>query len=250
MKVGFVTDIHEDINNLEYALTLLRDENCDKIICLGDIVGFAIPFYRYIASRDADASIRKVKDNCSQAVIGNHDLYAVKKIPDHKAGFDYGDNWYAQDYDIRSRLSRNKIWLYEDNELPCILSEESKTFLRSLKETDVVNLPGISILISHFCHPDFSGSTIHFPAEGFHLKNHFLFGESNNCILSFSGHGHPEGCLIGNLERIVNLGFGVHNISYEPQWIVAPSIARTSRKNGVLIFDAYNMQLKTISLTR
>lgn len=250
MKIGFITDIHEDISNLENALDILYDENCDKIICLGDIVGFAIPFYKNISARDADACVKKVIEYSAQTVVGNHDLYAIKKVPLNKAGFDYGDNWYSLDYETRARLSRNKVWLYEDNELPCTLSDESINFINSLKETDIVELPDFPVFISHFCYPDFTGSTIHFPDEGFHLRNHFIYTETQKCVLSFSGHGHPEGCLIGTLEKIVNLGFGSHNIKYEQQWIVAPSIARTSRKNGVMIFDSYNMQLKIISLTK
>lgn len=248
MKVGFVTDIHEDIASLEQGLELLLNENCDKIICLGDIVGFAIPFYKNITSRDADACIKTVINNCSDVVIGNHDLYAIKKVPVNNAGFEYGEDWYSLDYETRSKLSKNKIWLYEDSEVPCHLSEESISFLNSLNEKKVVELQNISIFISHFCHPDFTGSSIHFPAEGFHLKNHFSLTESENCSLSFSGHGHPEGCLIGNDEKITCLGFGTHSIQDEQQWIVAPSVARTSRKNGVLIFDSLKMQLKIIPL--
>lgn len=250
MKVGFVTDIHEDIANLEYAFKLLHDENCDEIICLGDIVGFTIPFYKNITSRDADACVKSIINNCSHVVIGNHDLYSIKKVPFNKAGFEYGENWYSLDYETRSRRSRNKIWLYEDSEIPCTLSQESILFLSSLSETAVINSRDNSFFISHFCHPDFSGSSIQFPTEGFHLKNHLSFTESNGCVLSFSGHGHPEGCLIGNPEKIYSLRFGIHDIKNEPQWIVAPSIARTSRKNGVLIFDSYKMQLKIIPLTR
>ncbi len=250
MKVGFVTDIHEDISNLELGIKILYDNNCDEIICLGDIVGFAIPFYKNITSRDADACVTKVKSCCSSVVIGNHDLYAIKKLPANKAGFNYPDNWYFLDYETRARLAKNKIWLYEDNEVPCSLSKESISFLNSLSETKVINTNSLPFLISHFCYPDFSGSSIHFPAEGFHLKNHFTFAEENNCRISFSGHGHPEGCLVGNSERIYNLGFGIHNINDEPLWIVAPSIAKTSRKNGVLIFNSNLMQLQIIPLTK
>lgn len=250
MKVGFVADIHEDIASLEYALEILCEEKCEKIICLGDIVGFAIPFYKSITSRDADACVKSVKRNCSHVVTGNHDLYAIKKTPVNTAGFEYGMEWYSLDYETRSRLARNKIWLYEDSELPCKLSDESISFLDSLSETDVVELPEMSILISHFCYPDFTGSTIHFPSEGSHLKKHFSYAESNNCVLSFSGHGHTEGCLIGNIEKIINPGFGTHKIQYDQQWMVCPGIAKTSRKNGVLIFDSSNMIVKTIHLQR
>lgn len=250
MKVGFVTDIHEDITNLQYAIKLLHDQNCEEIICLGDIVGFAIPFYKNITSRDADACVKAVIKNCSHSVIGNHDLYAIKKVPVNKAGFQYPENWYSLDYEIRSRLSRNKIWLYEDSEIPCTLSQESINFLNSLNEITIVKTKDYSFFVSHFCHPDFTGSSIQFPSEGFHLKKHLSLVEFRNCVLSFSGHGHPEGCLIGNYEKIYSLDFGIHDIKDEIQWIVAPSVAKTGRRNGVLIFDSDRMQLVIIPLSR
>jgi len=250
MKAGFVTDIHEDITNLDYAIRVLQDNDCDEIYCLGDIVGFVLPFYKNISSRDADACVKTVMQHSSHVVIGNHDLFAIKKVPVHTAGFEYGENWYALDYDTRYRRSRNHIWLYEDSDIPCTLSRESIDYLRSRSETAVVTSDEYSFFLSHFCYPDFSGSCIHFPTEAFHLKNHFAFIESKGCLLSFSGHGHPEGCLVGDQDRIHSLGFGIHNIKKTPQWIVAPCIARTSRKNGVLIFDTEKMQLHIIPLLR
>ncbi len=41
MLLGVISDIHEDIIALEKALTFLEKRNCDQIICLGDIVGYA-----------------------------------------------------------------------------------------------------------------------------------------------------------------------------------------------------------------
>ena len=36
MKLGFISDIHEDIVSLERALEILLKEQCDQIICLGE----------------------------------------------------------------------------------------------------------------------------------------------------------------------------------------------------------------------
>ncbi len=249
MKVGFLTDIHEDINNLQNAFRVLEENKCDEIICLGDIVGFAIPFYKNISERNADACVKFIKKNCRYAVVGNHDLYAIRKVPINKAGFDYNENWYSLDYEKRSSLAKNKIWLYEDSEVPCVLSDESAEYLNQLNEFNSIELGTKRIFISHFCHPDFTGSHIHFPSDAFHLKNHFQFVNESKCEISFSGHGHPEGCLLTNSEKIVNPGFGIHQLKDEMFWIVAPPVARTSRKNGVMIFDIDSMQIQLIPLT-
>lgn len=248
MILGFLSDVHEDINSLHKAFDILEREKVDSIICLGDIVGFAIPFYRYITSRDADTCVKLIKSNCSHAVAGNHDLYALKKIPTFTADFKYTENWYSLDYDKRAKRARNKIWLYEDTEIPSRLSEESIDFLNALEEFKVIQFGDVTIFISHFCYPDFSGSTIFFPAEFFHLKKHFEFAQNLNCRISISGHGHPEGCIQADNDELLLLEFGEHKIKNDQFWLVAPCVAKTSRKNGVLVFDTNNITVKTIQL--
>lgn len=248
MKIGFISDIHEDLQSLEKALGLLSRGNCDSLICLGDIVGFALPFFRYIESRNADQCVKLVQENCQIAVTGNHDLYAVKKIPEYRAGFDYNNNWYDLDYDIRAKRSRNRIWLYEDNEIKCTLSDNSKEYLSNLNEVEFLQLGDIKLMISHFCYPDFSGSAIFFPRETFHLEKHFSFMKENRSLLSISGHGHPEGSILVNEDRFTSLKFGNYNISEGINWLVVPCVARTTRGNGVMILDTSAMQFKTIPL--
>ncbi len=247
MKLGFITDIHEDVQNLEKALSVLSTEKCDTIICLGDIVGFTIPFYRYIETRNAEECIRLVRENCSIIVAGNHDLYAVKKIPQHKAGFDYPDNWYQLDYEVRAKKARNRIWLYEDNELKCNLSDNAIEFIYGLNEVEVTEFDNIKFLFSHFCCPDFSGSAIYFPSEPFHLIKHFEFMKEYNCSISISGHGHPEGAIVVNENKFSLKGFGTLKIQNDKQWIVIPCVARTSRLNGITILDTSLQEIKTIS---
>lgn len=247
MKLGIITDIHEDVQNLEKAFSILSNEKCDILICLGDIVGFTIPFYRYIETRDAEKCVRLVRENCSVVVAGNHDLYAVKKIPHHKFGFDYPDNWYKLDYEIRAKKAKNRIWLYEDNELKCHLSDDAKDYLRSLNETEIREYDSIKFLFSHFCYPDFTGSAIYFPREPFHLAKHFDFMREYNCLISISGHGHPEGVIMVDQNNFYSSGFGNHKLIDEPHWIVLPCVARTSRLNGVTVLDTSEKEFKAIS---
>lgn len=249
MRLGFLTDIHEDILNLEKALSILSKEKCDTLICLGDIVGFTIPFFRYIETRNAEECVRLIKENCSVVVAGNHDLYAVKKIPTHKAGFSYTEDWYQLDYETRAKKARNRIWLYEDNEIRCQLSDNAKEFIANLNETEIRNYDNMNILFSHFCYPDFSGSAIFFPREPFHLAKHFDFMRESNCTISISGHGHPEGAIMVDENIFSMVGFGNHNLLDDYQWIVSPCIARTSRLNGMLILDTSLRQIKTIQFS-
>ncbi len=247
MKLGFITDIHEDVQSLEKALSILSKEGCETLICLGDIVGFTIPFFRYIETRDAEECVRLVKENCSVVVVGNHDLFAVKKVPYHKAGFNYSEDWYKLDYEIRAKKAKNRIWLYEDSEIKCQLSDGAKEFLGNLNEIEVREFNNEKFLFSHFCFPDFSGSAIYFPREPFHLTKHFEYMKEHNCKVSISGHGHPEGSIIVNENKFYLSGFGSHKLINDTQWIVIPCVARTSRLNGVMILDTLLDEFKTIS---
>ena len=248
MKIGFISDIHEDIQSLEKALDILSGEGCDNIVCLGDITGFVLPFYRYIPVRNTEACIKFVRQKCSVVVAGNHDLYAARRIPKFSAGFEYGDNWYNTDYKIRAKRAQNKIWLYEDGELPVLLSGESSSFLMGLNELERVDFGSISFLFSHFCYPDFSGSTIHFPAEANHLRTHFEYMQSLGCIIGVSGHGHPEGFIIVSEDEFKFYPFGTYQLRREIQWIVVPCVARTMRSNGVLIIDSESMKITAIRI--
>lgn len=248
MKAGFISDIHEDYQSLEKALRILSKEKCDSVICLGDIVGFTLPFYRYIDSRDAEKCVRMIRENCLISVAGNHDLYAVKKVPKYQAGFNYSDNWYDLDYETRARKARNRIWLYEDNEIRARLSDTARDYLANLNEVEFLQLDDLKLMISHFCYPDFSGSAIFFPREVFHLDKHFGFMKENKCRISISGHGHPEGAIRVTEDHFTSLKFGDHKMIDGIQWIVIPCDARTTRSNGVFWLDTSALEFKTISL--
>ena len=111
MKIAIISDIHEDIVSLKKAITIIEKNNADKIACLGDIVGFSVPYYPYIKTRNATECINIIKQNCDIVVAGNHDIYESKRIPNHTAGINYPNNWYSLSYEQREKIANNKIWL-------------------------------------------------------------------------------------------------------------------------------------------
>ncbi|MBN2089313.1 metallophosphoesterase family protein [candidate division KSB1 bacterium] len=248
MKIGLLTDIHEDVRNLEQALSRLSNEKCETIICLGDIVGFTSSFYNYSATKNAEECIRLVRENCSVVVAGNHDLHAIQKIPHHKAGFKYDENWYNLDYKIRAKKGKNQIWLYDDHEIKCQLSDSAIEYIYHLNETETRVLGNLSFFFSHFCCPDFSGSAVYFPQEPSHLKKHFEYMAANQCTISISGHGHPEGIMIVNKNEFLLSDFEIRTLSNGPQWMVIPCVARTNRVNGVMALDTSSGEYKVIAI--
>ena len=87
MKLGIITDIHEDVVNLKKAISIFETLQCDEIICLGDIIGYNAFYYNYHNTRDANESINIIKSNCRIVLIGNHDLYAIGKLPENRKDF-------------------------------------------------------------------------------------------------------------------------------------------------------------------
>ncbi len=70
MKVGFLSDIHSNFDACQVALSVLKRENVDRIVCLGDIVGYGAE-----PGRCVDFVFSEVDD----IVAGNHDWATVGK---------------------------------------------------------------------------------------------------------------------------------------------------------------------------
>jgi len=252
MKIGFVADIHEDCKRLEEALFLLDSHHCDEIVCLGDIVGYSVPHYGYLKSRDAHAVIELVRKKCSVVVVGNHDLYAIRKLPKHKAGFTYPKNWYRLDYSTRKEYveqSNSNVYLYEDNELSALLNEEDRQYLHDLPEYVVKEVDGVKLFFSHYAYPDLVGNTAFEPFKSEDVSAHFRFMKQHGALLGFSGHDHCEGIMKFTPEAVEHQSFGITQLDRKtPTWLHGPCVANGTFANGVMIFDTLNFTVEAIEL--
>ncbi len=68
---GIISDIHGNLEALSAALELLAERGVERILCLGDIVGY---------NADPDACVRVLAELPVDAVAGNHDVIAVGKL--------------------------------------------------------------------------------------------------------------------------------------------------------------------------
>ena len=71
MRYAFLGDIHGNTEALEAVLAAIRAENIEKIVCLGDIVGYGAEPARCLEM------IRELK---CDVIAGNHDWAAVGKV--------------------------------------------------------------------------------------------------------------------------------------------------------------------------
>ncbi len=247
MKLGFISDIHEDVVSLKKGLDILYKKNCDKIICLGDIIGFSNPYYPFGGTKDANACIDLVRENCTIVVPGNHDLFSAGRIPEFHAGVEYPSEWFGMDIRDRINLMKGKIWFYE-REIDPGLTEENIQYLRALPEYDILKINDLSILVSHFLYPDVSGSLRKRVDEIFEYRDHFWFMRQKNCILSFAGHMHREGFEVLNGSGFREFGFRKKRLMKIESFVGLPSIADGLNKNGVAVFDTADFEIEVIRL--
>jgi predicted phosphodiesterase len=247
MKLGFLSDIHEDIVSLKKGLELLHKVNCDRIICLGDIIGFSNPYYPFGDTKDANECINMVRKNCSVVVPGNHDLFSVGRIPDFNAGIEYPDNWFSLDIASRMDLMKERIWLYEKEIIP-ELTEENMHYLQSLSEYQIIETDDCKILFTHFLFPDVSGSLRKRIDDIYDYRAHFLFMRKNNCNLSFAGHMHKEGFEVINRKGYQEHRFRKKKLEKTESFIGLPSLAAGRNKNGVAVFDTESFEIQAFRI--
>ncbi len=248
MRIGIIGDIHEDIVALKEALKIIETRNCDRIICLGDIIGYKVNRYNFLDTRNATECIAMVKANCSEVVIGNNDLYQIKKNPEHNPVFDFPADWFELDYFEKKKLAKDKIFLYDDVELRALITKSDAEYLHALPEFVVGDYDGFKILISHFAFPDPTGQSTYYPKTANEFHGHLAFMKINACTIGFSGHMHFEGVSICSYDSVTRNDFGTISLSQQTQWLYGPCITRGRFRNGFMIFDTKNMELESVPL--
>jgi len=71
MRLGIVSDIHGNLEALDAVLADLAKQSCDRVVCLGDFVGYGA---------SPNECIERLRPLISGAVIGNHDAAAIGKL--------------------------------------------------------------------------------------------------------------------------------------------------------------------------
>jgi predicted phosphodiesterase len=72
-KIAIISDIHSNLEALESVLRKIEEEKPDKIICLGDVVGYGA---------DPDMCCELIRKYCDITLLGNHDAAVAEIISD------------------------------------------------------------------------------------------------------------------------------------------------------------------------
>lgn len=152
MKYGIITDIHSNWEALEAVLKALEEDAVDKIVCLGDLVGYGA---------DPERCIEEIADSAEFSVMGNHDSAVI--------------GWEnVERFNVRARVAAS--WARDR------LSSVHTEYLKSLKYKEQLNEEVV-------CYHSSPGEPEqwHYLFSQAGLEDHF---SSFNGRICFIGHTH------------------------------------------------------------
>ena len=249
MLVGILSDIHSDFKSLKKAIAVLEKRNCDLLVCLGDIVGYNSDYTDFFKHGQAKDCISLVMSESEVVVMGNHDLFALKKTPLFDAGFKYPSNWFELSIKDRKKLSGKGLWLYEDEKDDLVISKDLRESFENVPEFKTRYLGEKLVMFSHYLYPDLSGSTTFKAGDYNDFAEHFTFMQKYECALAFTGHQHPQGVEIIKDQQHKKFPFGEYSLGYGQAIVNVPCIAKGKIKNGVTVYHPEQGALEVIPLS-
>lgn len=169
MRIGFISDIHSNLEALEVALAELEKRHPDRLYCLGDIVGYGA---------NPNECIERVRQRCEAVILGNHDSALIGQT-----GIEYF-NSYAQEA---------IVWTAR------VITEDNLAFLRKVPLTQSFD----GMLLVHATPRDPADwDYIFSPREA---QRHFKVMQDP---IAFIGHSHipAEFQDKASGKRIINIG--------------------------------------------
>lgn len=158
MRIAIMSDIHANPRALESVLEDARSQGCERIICLGDIVGYGY---------DPVSCIDLCRKNDVKCLLGNHDAGLVGKL---------GLSWFSD-------TACNGILRHRP-----LVDEERKNWLRSLPYRHKESFGAFRVCFSH--------GTMEFPEEFNYIQDlvdasvEMSLMSSASVDLLFVGHTH------------------------------------------------------------
>lgn len=190
MRVGIISDIHANFQALEAVLEDIKEQNCEKILCLGDLA---------MAGPEPVKVIDFVKEQKDWEIIqGNTDKMIAEYTPELaktvKSIFPVMGN--ALDDDVS------------------IINKEQKEYLKNLPVQKELEIEGIRILMVHGS-PRRNNEDI-LPETSLEELDEILKGVEADLI--FCGHTHvPCGFQTNRNKTVVNVGSVGRPMTKNPQ---------------------------------
>ena len=190
MKVAVLSDIHGNFQALESVVKDLKSNNCEKVLCLGDLAmagpqpGMVID---YIRSQD---NWEVIQGNTDKLISD----FSPKIFEDVKKGFPVMANALADDV--------------------LFIEDDKKEYLRNLPPQKEIVIDGVKVLLVHGS-PRRNNEDI---LPNMPLKDIEDMLINTNADLIFCGHTHvPAGYQTNSKQTVVNVGSVGRPMTSEPK---------------------------------
>ena len=179
MKVAVLSDIHGNFQALESVVEDLKSNNCEKVLCLGDLA-MAGPQPRMVIDY-----VRKQKD--WEVIQGNTDKLIADFSPEVFQSV-------KNNFPVMAHALADDVLLIED---------EKKDYLKNLPPQKELVIDGVKILLVHGS-PRRNNEDI---LPNMPLKEIENMLEKTDADLIFCGHTHiPAGYQTNKKQTVVNVG--------------------------------------------
>lgn len=141
MAIAFISDIHSNLEALEAVFADIDRRDVDRIICLGDIVGYGA---------NPRECLDLVMDRTSACVCGNHDVAVFYEPYSFNMGAERAALWTRQQLeDEPNKTLRDRRWKflgslqvkYRENGILCVHGSPRKPINEYLFPDDVFSSP-------------------------------------------------------------------------------------------------------------
>ena len=210
MKLGIITDIHNNLTALKAVVEKLNQMKCDKMICCGDIIGIG-PY-----PEEAVQYMMQIPNLI--AVRGNHEKYLLEGMPSE----------YPNEENMGFEEMKHHKWEHS------LLSAESIAFLKSLPYKTDITCEGFSISIMHTC-MDRDGHYINYKPNPSADDLNKMFSNVKSDIILF-GHDHCRNICKGD-KFYVNVGS-----------LGCPARDKNIARGGILKIENENVEIQPIDV--
>ena len=178
IKIGIITDIHNNIIALDSILKVFANDKCGEVICCGDIIGIG-PF--------PEETVKKVKSIRNiKCVLGNHETYLINglEVP-------YPDSMGEDEV-------AHHLWVHSQ------LGEDSKEFISLLPYKLYIEEEGFKIAVMHYCLDD-NNQYINCKQNPTADDCDLMFADVEADIIIY-GHNHETSVNKGKEKFYINCG--------------------------------------------
>ena len=201
MVTAIISDIHGNLDALDTVLADIDKRGVDRIVCLGDIIGYG-PNPREVIDR--------VADRCEWALMGNHDFAALYEPTNFNLAAESAAFWTRRQLELEpdfEKMSTRWHFLgellvrHEDNGFLCVHASPRRPINEYIFPDDVFAAPGkmqtLFERIQHRCLVGHTHVTGVFTDEpDFYppgdLGGVYAFSDEEKCFINPGSVGQPR----------------------------------------------------------